>query len=64
MTLYDAPDGAFCVVIHVSVLLPPDEATVALLACAPLRQPQGVVQSSSCCAQVVVVAVTFCWKAP
>ena len=39
-------------------------AAIALLAAAPLRNPHGVIQISSCCAQAVFAGVMFCWKLP
>ena len=38
--------------------------TVALLAAAPLRNPHGVIQISSCCAHAVLAGVMFCWPFP
>src|SRR6185436_19907819 len=66
-TLYATPEGAFCVVFQVTTMyfLPPTvcDFAVALFAAAPLRNPHGVVQISSCCAHEVFCAVMFCCPA-
>src|ERR1700733_6979656 len=63
---YGAPPGDFTVVLNDTTWkrLPPTVSafTVALLAAAAaLRNPQGVIQISSCWAQAVFWGVMFCW---